>query len=82
MPEPNDKPVQEASVDRGLKYTLTITWDVAKDQFDVTGLQAPPWVALGMLRFMEILVRRREVEAAIRASIENAPRIARPGGLQ
>jgi hypothetical protein len=82
MSEPNGKPAQASLPGNATTFTLTITWDVAKDEFNVTGLNIPPWVALGMLRFMEILVRRREVEAAMRASIENAPRIARPGGLQ
>jgi hypothetical protein len=76
----NGKPVGIEQGSGGPKYTLTITWDVATESFDVTGLNVPAWASLGMLRYMEILVRRREVENVMAAMAAGTPRIAVPGG--
>lgn len=61
------------------KYTLTITFDPLTSDINVTGLNIPPWVSLGMLRYMEILVRRRELENAVTAATQNLPVIQIPG---
>jgi hypothetical protein len=76
----NGKPAEVEQGMGGPKYTLSITWDVAKDEFNVTGMTVPPWVSLGMLKYLEILVRRRDAENAMRAAVLSAPRIAHPGG--
>lgn len=81
MSETNGKPLDGAPIVGNLKYTLKVTYDLCAEEFEVDGLNIPPWVALGMLRYMEILVRRREFENTIAASARNAPRIAVPGGL-
>jgi len=77
----NGKPPDVQQGNGGPKYTLSVTWDVAKDEFNVTGMAVPPWVSLGMLKYLEILVLRRDAENTMRAMAQNAPRIARPGGL-
>lgn len=63
-----------------LSFSLSISLDIGTGQFHVEGLNVPPWIALGMLRYAEIMVRRRDVENAMRAAALNAPRIAVPGG--
>jgi hypothetical protein len=76
----NGKPVGIEQGIGGPKYTLTISWDLAKDEFNVTGMTIPAWVALGMLKYAEILVRRRDAENAMIAAAQAAPRIALPRG--
>jgi hypothetical protein len=79
--EGNGKPMETKSVLDASQYTLTITLNLATGEFNVEGLNIPPWVSLGMLRYMEILVRRRDAEAAMQEAMRSAPRIAMPGGL-
>ena len=60
-------------------YSLSVTWYPEHDEFTVTGLQVPPWIALGLLKYVEILVRRRDAEMAMRAAMAARPLIAVPG---
>jgi hypothetical protein len=63
-------------------YTVTMTYNPRTCQINVLGLNVPPWISLGMLRYMEILIRRRDAENAMLEAAANLPRIARPGGHQ
>lgn len=71
---------QEGSASTRPVYTFAITYDPATEDFSVVGLNNPPWVVLGMLEYATVLVRRRDAEAAMMQHVQNAPRIARPGG--
>jgi hypothetical protein len=79
MTDGNGNPERVAPASDASKYTLSITWNLATGEFGVEGLNVPPWVSLGMLRYMEILVRRRDAEAAMQEAMRNAPRISMPG---
>jgi hypothetical protein len=63
-------------------YTVSMTYNPRTCQINVIGLNVPPWVSLGMLRYMEILIRRRDAENAMLEAAANSPRIARPEGFQ
>jgi hypothetical protein len=78
--EGNGKPAEVGQGIRGPKYTITIDFDLVNNQINVTGLNVPPWIALGMLAYMEILVRRRELEGVTVEKVDDGPRIVRPGG--
>lgn len=80
MTDGNGKPVGVEQGIGGPKYTFTITWNIASDEFNVTGMTVPAWAALGMLKYAEILVRRRDAENAMIAAAQGQPRIVRPGG--
>jgi hypothetical protein len=38
-------------------YVVSITYNPRTSEINVLGLNVPPWVSLGMLRYMEILIR-------------------------
>jgi hypothetical protein len=76
----NGKPVGVEQGIGGPKYTITIDFDLVLNEINVTGLNVPPWIALGMLAYMEILVRRRELEGVGVERVDRGPRIALPGG--
>ena len=61
-------------------WSVTISYDVLKDEFNVQGLDVPIWVALGLLEYAGILFRRRDVEDTMRAALQNRPRVSLPGG--
>ena len=81
MAEGNGNPMETKSVLDASQYTLTITWNLTTGEFNVEGLNVPAWASIGMLRYMEILVRRRDAEMAMQEAMRSAPRIAMPGGL-
>ena len=81
MSDGNGKPAEVKQGSGGPRYTLSVSWYLAKDEFNVTGMTIPTWVSLGMLKYAEILVRRRDAENAMIVAAQNMPRIARPGGL-
>lgn len=63
-------------------YTVSMTYNPRTSEINVLGLNVPPWVSIGMLKYMEILIRRRDAENAMLEAAANMPRIARPGGVQ
>jgi hypothetical protein len=82
MGDGNGKP---ALVEQGVnerRFAIRITYCPDKGEFQCDGLDIPPWISLGMLKYMEILVRRRDVENAMRAAVAQQPLIQRPGGFQ
>ena len=80
MGEGQDRVLTEDDVMSPLTFSLSITFDVGTGEFHVEGLNVPPWISLGMLRYAEIMVRRRDVENAVKAAAESWSRIAVPGG--
>jgi hypothetical protein len=74
MSDGNGKPVDVVPGNGGPLYTLSITWDVATGDFNVTGLNVPPWASLGMLKYMEMIIRRRDAEQAM---VEAARRVGK-----
>jgi hypothetical protein len=80
MSEGNGKPVGVEYGSGAPVYVITITCGEGGEAINVEGLNVPPWIALGMLKYMEILVRRRELENTMAAMAAQTPRIALPGG--
>jgi hypothetical protein len=62
-------------------FSVTITYDVLKDEFNVQGLDVPVWVALGLLEYAGVVFRRRDAEAAMLAALQRRPRVSLPGDL-
>lgn len=58
---------------------FSITWDPSTNDFNIRGLDLPPWISIGMLEYALIQVRRRDAEKTIREVMKGGPRIVTPG---
>jgi hypothetical protein len=80
--DPANNGHNEIGLDESGKYTITITYDPLTSDWQCKGLNIPAWISLGMLKYMEVQVRRRDAEIAMAEAAANAPRIALPGSVQ
>ena len=61
-------------------FQITITYSVITKEFSLSGCDRDPLVAMGMLEWAKHRLQRGVSRAELAQEMQNAPRIAVPGG--